>query len=77
MWKCHSHQLYFTSISFNFTGTDRNNIVQTRDAIENYPLPFEEATLFTNAKIVWTPEDYEGASAEDLAINMATSGYYQ
>lgn len=57
-------------------GTDRNNIVQTRDAIENYPLPFEEATLFTNAKIVWTPEDYEGASAEDLAINMATSGYY-
>lgn len=59
-------------------GTDRNNFVQTPNAIENYPLPFEQSNIFQNAKLHWIPYDVNGdLSPEDLAVNMASSGYYR
>ncbi|XP_033116542.1 protein DD3-3-like [Anneissia japonica] len=65
-------------------GTDRNNIVQIPSALDNYPLPFDRTTMWQNANIVWIhsqadsetqpPPDF---SAVDLAVSMASSGYYQ
>lgn len=61
-----------------FSGTDRNNFVQTPNAIENYPLPFEQSNIFQNAKLHWIPYNVNGdLSPEDLAVNMASSGYYR
>lgn len=58
------------------SGTDRNNMVEARNPIENYPLPWEMSKLFRNAKAVWTSLDYESPKPEDIAVSFATAGYY-
>ena len=55
-------------------GTDRNNMVEARNPIENYPLPWEMSKLFRNAKAVWTSLDYDSPKPEDIAVSFATAG---
>jgi len=61
-------------------GTDRHNLVQVKNLNSNYPLPFEKATMFKNAKVLWTA--YHSTSiiqklnSEDLAVILGSSGYY-
>lgn len=57
------------------TGTDRSNIAQSPSLNDNYPLPFEATTMWANSEAKWI---YHGESVkqEDVAISMASSGYY-
>ena len=62
---------------FSLAGTDRSNIVQTKHPSVNYPLTSEEAsTLFSKAKIIWSSSE-ETKTNDDLAISMASAGYYE
>jgi len=61
---------------FILVGTDRNNIVQISGLNENYPLPFEQSTMWTGAEIKWIYHGKTSVSASDLAVNLASSGYY-
>jgi len=61
-------------------GTDRSNIVQIANRDENFPMPFDQTNMWENAEIVWSPyklNNNQNPSAQDLAINMASSGYYR
>ncbi|XP_071806094.1 protein DD3-3-like [Asterias amurensis] len=59
-------------------GSDRSNVVQLEDRLKNYPLSFEETTMWTNAHVKWIYfQDTPSITAKDLVINLATSGYYQ
>ena len=51
-------------------------MVETMDPLDNFPMPWEKAVLFKNVKPVWTSHQYKSAAAEDIAISMASSGYY-
>ncbi|XP_072175305.1 protein DD3-3-like [Diadema setosum] len=58
-------------------GTDRSNFVQMQNALDNYPMPFNDAnSMWTGAQVHWTYMN-RNPTAEDLAINMASSGYYE
>lgn len=57
-------------------GTDRNNMVETRNPLDNYPLPWEMSKLFRGAKISWTSLEFKSPKAEDIAVSLATAGYY-
>nr|XP_006822468.1 PREDICTED: protein DD3-3-like [Saccoglossus kowalevskii] len=59
------------------TGTDRNNFVQMNQALENYPLPYENTTLWSSVKVVWIYHEESNVAAKDLAVNMASAGYYR
>ncbi len=62
----------------NSTGSDRSNVVQLSDRLKNYPLSFENTTMWTNAQVKWIYfQDTPSISAKDLVINLATSGFYQ
>ncbi|XP_070559547.1 protein DD3-3-like [Ptychodera flava] len=60
-------------------GTDRSNLVQINEALENYPLPYENSTMWSAAKVVWIYHSNTPNSvvAKDLAVSMASSGYYR
>ena len=67
------------------TGTDRHNIVQIASADMNYPLPFESTTLFSS-QVVWYDRTKHteinlipalSASTKNLALFLASDGYYQ
>ncbi|CAH1783890.1 unnamed protein product [Owenia fusiformis] len=58
-------------------GTDRSNIVEILDRNDNFPIPFENTNMWTGAEIKWVPNAGKTVTAEDLAVNMASSGYYQ
>lgn len=63
-----------------YAGTDRSNIVQIANRDENFPMPFDQTNMWENAEIVWSPyklNNNQNPSAQDLAINMASSGYYR
>jgi len=52
--------------------------MQTRD--ENYPVPYEQTTIWKNSDIMWIyyrNNNNKMPSKEDLAVNMASSGYYK
>lgn len=59
-------------------GTDRHNIVQIADPNTNYPFPWENATLFRDAEVLWASftNDPASLSSQDLATAFASSGYY-
>uniref|UniRef100_A0A0L8HLP4 Protein DD3-3 n=1 Tax=Octopus bimaculoides TaxID=37653 RepID=A0A0L8HLP4_OCTBM len=57
-------------------GTDRNNIVQSKRAGVSYPLPYSNTTLWKNSRIVWIYHKETKISPKDLALNLASSGYY-
>ena len=64
--------------SLKSTGSDRSNVVQLEDRLKNYPLSFEETTMWTNSHVKWIYfQDTPSITAKDLVINLATSGYYQ
>jgi len=61
-------------------GTDRHNIVQIAHRNSNYPLLFDEETMFKNAIVHWSEGCDPGATemtAKDVAIQFATSGYVE
>lgn len=57
-------------------GTDRNNMVEIRDPLDNYPVPWEMSELFQGAKALWTSLELKGPKPEDIAVSLATAGYY-
>lgn len=57
-------------------GLDRNNLVQISNLNENYPLPMEETSMWSAAEVFWIHHGKTGVSPKDLAVNMASSGYY-
>lgn len=57
-------------------GLDRNNMVQIRDLNDNYPVPFEQSNMWGNAEVKWIYHGKSSVSAKDLAVSMASSGYY-
>ncbi|XP_013394675.1 protein DD3-3-like [Lingula anatina] len=59
------------------TGTDRNNIVQIGVLDENFPLTFNKTTLWKNAEVKWIYHGKNINTPKNLALNMASSGYYQ
>lgn len=58
-------------------GTDRHNLVQILDANDNFPLPFEQSTMWTNALVKWIYHGETTVPAKDLAVDLATAGYYR
>ena len=60
-------------------GTDRNNFIQLVDRKANLVAPDHKHTLFQNAEWVWSSHDKGNVDnqAFNLALSMATSGYYQ
>ena len=60
-------------------GTDRHNFIQLLDRVANLVAPDHNHTLFENADWVWSSHEkgYPENKAFNLALSMATSGYYQ
>ncbi|BFZ08632.1 hypothetical protein BsWGS_11671 [Bradybaena similaris] len=60
------------------TGTDRNNFVELSDRSSNFPTPYENTQLWKSVKVEWIPfGNARDISAQNLAINMASAGYYR
>lgn len=57
-----------------FTGTDRNNMVETDNSLDNYPLPWEVSKLFQGATAVWSSLDLKTPKPEDIAVSLASVG---
>lgn len=53
-------------------GTDRSNFVETLGESENYPVPYEISTFWAVAESLTKPL----MTAQDLAVNIASSGFY-
>jgi plastocyanin len=60
-------------------GTDRNNFIQLIDRKSNLVAPQHNHTLFQNADWIWSSHEMGNPEnkAFNLALSMATSGYYQ
>ncbi|GFO22633.1 protein dd3-3-like [Plakobranchus ocellatus] len=56
--------------------TDRNNLVEMTDRSGNFPTPYEQSTMWDNVEVVWIYHGKKNLDKRDLAINMASSGYY-
>ena len=52
-------------------------MVQILDRNENYPAPFEQSTMWNNAEIKWIHHGKTGVQAKDLAVDLASAGYYR
>lgn len=57
-------------------GTDRSNLLQMKKLGLSFPLPFENTNIWNNSEIVWIHHGVKNVSSADLAIDMASSGYY-
>jgi len=58
-------------------GTDRSNLVEIPNPLANFPLAFEAQKLVKDAEVVWSSRAKSGPkSAKDLAVFLASSGYY-
>lgn len=45
--------------------------------MENFPMPFENSTMWKNVELIWSGVGQPAASSsEDIALTMASSGYY-
>ena len=65
----------FKSGSLVVAGTDRHNFLQMSELDSSFPL--ENPTMFNGATVMWTPHGHESQTpAEDIAVSMASSGYY-
>ena len=49
-------------------------MVETRNPLDNYPLPWEMSKLFRGATIHWTSLEFKDPKAEDIAVSLATAG---
>ncbi|KAI0209873.1 Protein DD3-3 [Lamellibrachia satsuma] len=57
-------------------GTDRNNLVQISGLNENFPMPFENTTMWSNMEVVWIYHGVTQLKSRDTALNMASCGYF-
>ncbi|GAB1606952.1 protein DD3-3-like [Argonauta hians] len=57
-------------------GTDRTNIVQMATGGVSYPMSYKDTTLWANSRVEWIYNQHPTMSPKDLAVNMASSGYY-
>ena len=51
--------------------------MQIRDSHENYPVPFENSTMWKDAEVVWIQQGVKDLDEKDLAVVLAYSGYFQ
>lgn len=58
-------------------GTDRNNMAQIFDLNDNFPLPYEQTTMWKNAQVVWMHHGKTDISPKDLTLDISSSGYYR
>ncbi|XP_065830069.1 protein DD3-3-like [Oscarella lobularis] len=59
-------------------GTDRHNIVQAENSLDNFPLPYERTTMWKgNAVYCFDNSAPKSIGEKDIAVMMASSGYYQ
>lgn len=58
-------------------GTDRHNLLQLLNPSQNFPRPIETATLYDAMTVVWNSAGKENYDSKDLAIQLASSGYYK
>lgn len=58
-------------------GSDRSNIVQIRDLNDNFPLPYEQTSMWSAADVKWIFSEANSVSAKDLAVAMSSAGYYK
>ena len=65
---------------FFHLGTDRHNVVQIPDPNSNYPLPWEQMTMWNNSELIWkndaTWTNNTILSSVDIAVAFASGGYY-
>ncbi len=52
-------------------------MVEIGDMNHNYPLPYERTTMWTGAEIKWIYHEDMSVSKEDLALNLASSGFHK
>ena len=52
-------------------------MVQIANASENFALPFEQTNMWSDAEVKWIYFGKPGIGAGDLAVNIASSGYYR
>lgn len=64
-------------IWFSVVGSDRSNIVQIRDLNDNFPLPYEQTSMWSAADVKWIFSEANSVSAKDLAVAMSSAGYYK
>lgn len=50
-------------------------MVEVLDPIDNYPVPFENSTMFTGAKLRWSSSP-QTKTLNDVAVSLASAGYY-
>ncbi|GFR70435.1 protein DD3-3-like [Elysia marginata] len=58
-------------------GTDRHNVVEMLARKGNFPVAFEDSTMWDAVQVVWIYHGQKNLPKSDVAINMASSGYYQ
>ncbi|XP_055882286.1 protein DD3-3-like isoform X2 [Biomphalaria glabrata] len=58
-------------------GTDRSNVVELSDRSQNFPTPFEYSQLWKSVEVAWIYFNKTKITPQDLAINMASAGYYR
>eukprot|EP00116_Pleurobrachia_bachei_P001854 sb/3462116/ len=64
--------VYQSQILHPFPGTDRSNMLEMSDQSENYPKTIKEAQFWDGVKSLTDPD----ASGTDIAIGLASAGYY-
>lgn len=64
-------------LSVVLAGTDRHNLVQILDRNDNFPMPFEQSTMWNNMEVMWIYYNGTNWSPKDVALNMASSGHYR
>lgn len=60
------------------SGTDRHNFLELLNPSDNFPRPFESATMYKNMEVIWNSVQGEEANNQkNVAIQLASSGYYE
>lgn len=67
----------FLRFKYCFSGTDRSNFVEIGERDGNFPTPFEQTQLWNNVEVLWIYFMKKNITPMDLAINMASAGYYR
>lgn len=65
---------------FQSIGTDRHNMVEIPNPNSNYPVPWENSTMWKGVELVWKDETWTNSSAldeTDIAVVLASGGYYE
>lgn len=52
-------------------------MVEILDLNENFPVPFEKSTMWERTQVMWAYHGVINIQPKDLAVDLATSGYYR